>query len=195
MAPMTAPRDTLPAAVYTAAQVRELDRTAIEERGIAGYELMCRAGQAALDVLKSAWPDAHKLTVWCGAGNNAGDGYVVARLARAAGMSVRLEAVVPPERLRGDAQKAWQDCRDAGIEAEAFEAGRPGAAGFVPDVVVDALLGTGLDRPVEGAFAAAVAEVGAAGVPVLSLDIPSGLDADSGRMHGAAVRADVTVTF
>src|SRR5690606_30296832 len=118
-----------------------------------------------------------------------------ARLARAAGMSVRLEAVVPPERLRGDAQKAWQDWRDAGIEAEAFEAGRPGAAGFVPDVVVDALLGAGLDRPVEGAVAAAVAEVGAAGVPALSVDVPSGLDAHSGGRLGAPARADVTVTF
>ncbi|HEX6995154.1 MAG TPA: NAD(P)H-hydrate dehydratase [Gammaproteobacteria bacterium] len=186
-------RDNLPAAVYTTAQVRAFDRIAIEERGIPGYELMCRAGRAALDVLAARWPDAHKVAVVCGAGNNAGDGYVVARLARAAGYSVRLEAVVPPERLRGDAKQAWEDCRAAGVAAVPF--GRAREDGFVPDVVVDALLGTGLDRPVEGAFAAAIDALNAAGAPILALDVPSGLDADTGRVMNVAVRADVTVTF
>ncbi|MBN1239903.1 MAG: NAD(P)H-hydrate dehydratase [Gammaproteobacteria bacterium] len=193
---MAPPRETLPTAVYSAAQVRELDRIAIEQRGIAGYELMCRAGQAALDVLKAHWPDAHKLTVFCGAGNNAGDGYVLARLARAAGLSVRVEAVVPPTRLGGDARTAWEECRDAGVAIHAFEPQREdSAAGFVPDVVVDALLGTGLARPVEGRFAEAVEHVNGAGAPVLALDVPSGLHADTGRVLGTAVRADVTVTF
>jgi len=186
-------RDTLPAAVYTTAQVRAFDRIAIDERGIPGYELMCRAGSAALSVLEARWPDAHKIAVICGAGNNAGDGYVVARLARAAGYAVHLEAVVPPERLRGDARRAWEECRDAGVAAVPFGAGREDA--FVPDVVVDALLGTGLDRPVEGAFAAAVEALNASGAPVLALDVPSGLDADTGRIMGVAVRADVTITF
>ncbi|HEX7080154.1 MAG TPA: NAD(P)H-hydrate dehydratase [Gammaproteobacteria bacterium] len=188
-------RDNLPRAVYTAAQVREIDRIAIEERGIAGYDLMCRAGHAALAVLKARWPDAHKIAVYCGAGNNAGDGYVLARLARAAGMSVRLEAAVPPVQLRGDARLAWEDCRDAGVAAEPLEPADPGGAHFVPDVIVDALLGTGLSRPLEGAFAAAVRHLNASGAPVLALDVPSGLDADTGKALGDAVRAAATVTF
>lgn len=186
-------RDNLPAAVYSTAQVRAFDRIAIDERGIPGYELMCRAGRAALDVLKARWPDAHKIAVFCGAGNNAGDGYVVARLARAAGFSVHLEAVVPPERLRGDAQRAWQDCRAAGVTAVPFGSGQDG--GFAPDVIVDALLGTGLDRPVEGTFAEAVDALNGASAPILALDVPSGLDADTGRVMNVAVRADVTITF
>jgi len=186
-------RDNLPAAVYTTAQVRAFDRIAIEQRGIPGYELMCRAGRAALDVLEARWPEAHKLAVVCGAGNNAGDGYVVARLARAAGYSVHLETVVPPERLRGDAKQAWEDCRAAGVDAVPFGGGRED--GFVPDVVVDALLGTGLDRPVEGTFAGAIDALNRAGAPILALDVPSGLDADTGRVMNVAVRADVTVTF
>lgn len=186
-------RDSLPSAVYTAEQVRAIDHVAIEEHGIPGYELMCRAGHAALAVLRRRWPDAQKIAVYCGAGNNAGDGYVVARLARAAGLSVRVEALVPPERLRNDAQRAWEDCRDAGVTATPF--GSAVSERFVPDVIVDALLGTGLDRPVEGAFADAVAKLNAARVPILALDIPSGLDADTGRVLGAAVRADVTITF
>lgn len=190
---MNGVRDTLPAAVYTADQVRAIDKIAIEEHGIAGYELMGRAGYAALAILRERWPKAHKIAVYCGAGHNAGDGYIVARLAREAGLSVRVEALVPPDRLTHDARRAWQACQEAGIEAAPF--GSVASEGFVPDVIVDALLGTGLDRPVDGAFAAAVAQVNAAEVPVLALDIPSGLDADTGRVLGAAVRADVTVTF
>jgi hydroxyethylthiazole kinase-like uncharacterized protein yjeF len=186
-------RDTLPEAVYTAAQVRAIDHAAIEGCGIAGYDLMCRAGQAALDVLERRWPDAHKLAVYCGAGNNAGDGYVLARLARDAGFSVRVEAVAPPERLAGDARTAWEDCRAGGVVPEAFEAA--GQNRFEPDVVVDALLGTGLARDVEGRFARAVEHINAGSPPILALDVPSGLNADTGWPLGCAVRAAATVTF
>src|SRR5690606_31433391 len=103
-------------------------------------------------------------------------------------------AVFPPMRLGGDARTAWEDCRDAGVAAEPFDPSVH-AHGFVPDVIVDALLGTGLDRPVEGRFAEAVAHVNAADAPILALDIPSGLHADTGRPLGAAVRATATVTF
>lgn len=186
--------DALPTAIYTAEQVRALDDAAIHEHGIPGYALMCRAGEAALAVLRARWPEARGVAVLCGAGNNAGDGYVVARLARAAGLSVNVEAVVPGERLRGDARRAWEDCRDAGVDIVPF-GGRDDRGDFVADVVVDALLGTGLDRPVEGAFADAVGRINDTRARVLALDIPSGLDADTGRVHGSAVRAEVTITF
>src|SRR5690606_41226103 len=102
--------DALPTDVYTAGQVRSIDRVAMDELGIPGYELMCRAGSAALAVLRERWPAARSIAVFCGAGNNAGDGYVVARLAKAAGRGVRSFGVVPPGRLTGPAEPAWDGC-------------------------------------------------------------------------------------
>ena len=188
---MNVARSRLPTAIYTADQVRTLDRIAIEEMGIAGYTLMCRAGEAAVAALRQRWPAAQSLAVYCGAGNNAGDGYVVARLAGDLGLSVRVVAVVPPDRLSGDAARAWQDYRRQGGSAEPFD------AGVVPeeDVLVDGLLGSGLDRELRGDFLAAVNAIKAARRPVLSLDIPTGLHADTGLPLGGAVHADLTVTF
>lgn len=184
-------RSRLPTAIYTAEQVRTLDRIAIEEMGIAGYTLMCRAGEAAVAALRRRWPAARSIAVYCGAGNNAGDGYVVARLAGDLGLSVRVIAVVPPDRLSGDAARAWQDYRKQGGTFGPFDArGVP-----EEDILVDGLLGSGLDRELRGDFLAAVAAMVAAGRPVLSLDIPTGLHADTGLPLGAAVRADLTVTF
>ena len=181
----------LPTAIYTADQVRTLDRIAIEEMGIAGYTLMCRAGEAAVAALRRRWPAVQSVAVYCGAGNNAGDGYVVARLAGDLGLSVRVIAVVPPDRLSGDAARAWQDYRKQGGSAEPFDADRvPGE-----DILVDGLLGSGLDRELRGDFLAAVNAMAASGRPVLSLDVPTGLHADTGLPLGRAVHADLTVTF
>ena len=178
--------------LWTAAQVRELDRLAIERHGTPGRELMERVGAAALDALLREWPTARTLTVACGAGNNAGDGYVVARLARRAGLDVSVLAVVDPGRLKGDAAKAYADFHaDGGVAASWDGKGDPG--GYGP--VVDALLGTGLDRPLEGAFRGAVESINACGRPVLALDIPSGLHADTGRIMGTAILATLTVSF
>lgn len=181
---------TLPEALYTADQVRELDRRAIQGHGIPGYTLMQRAGAAALEVLGRMWPRGRVLAVVCGPGNNGGDGYVLARLARAAGWEVRLAAVTDPGALQGDAARAWGDWRAAGGGVVSLDAALEGC-----DVIVDALLGTGLGRPVEGAMAEAILRINAVGVPVLSLDIPSGLGADTGAVLGRAVRARATVTF
>lgn len=181
----------LPRKIFSASQVRGLDRTAIQVYGIPSYELMCRAGQAALDVVRRRWPVAEQLTIFCGAGNNAGDGYVLARLALSAGYQVQLLAVVPGDRLSGDALRAHQDFVAAGGRAAGFESGlAPGG-----DLLVDALLGTGLDRALDGAFAEAVAAINAAGCPVLALDIPSGLHADTGLPLGTAVQASATLSF
>ena len=184
-------RSRLPTAIYTADQVRTLDRIAIEEMGIAGYTLMCRAGEAAVAALRRRWPAAQSVAVYCGAGNNAGDGYVVARLAGDLGLRVRVIAVVPPDRLSGDAARAWQDYRKQGRSAEPFDADRVSGE----DILVDGLLGSGLDRELRGDFLAAVNAMAASGRPVLSLDIPTGLHADTGLPLGGAVRADLTVTF
>ena len=187
---MTATHERLPELVWSAAQVREIERRAIQG-GVSDYDLMCRAGAAALRVLLRRWPAARSLAIVCGAGNNAGDGLVVARLAHAAGKSVSVLLVVPAERFKGAAAQAAAACRSAGVPLAAFDA----AALAKADVVVDALLGTGLARAVDGDFRNALDAINAAGVPVLALDVPSGLDADTGRPNPVAVRASATVTF
>lgn len=180
----------LPHALYRADQVRALDRTAIEVHGIPGLELMERAGAAAYALLRQRWSGHRTVTVLAGSGNNGGDGYVVARLAQADGFTVRVLQLAEPERLRGDAALAFAAYRDSGGQFEPFRAlaGRTG-------VIVDALLGTGLERPVEGPWAQAVDAINQARSPVLALDIPSGLHADTGAILGTAVRADATFSF
>ena len=150
----------LPTAIYSTRQVRELDAHAIEQQGVAGYTLMKRAGQASLRVLRGHWPAAQRIAIVCGAGNNAGDGYVLAPMARAAGLQVRVLAASEPTRLRGDAQRAWQDWIASGGAVEPFSAAALASA----EVIIDALLGTGLEGPVRGDTAAVIAAINALGV-------------------------------
>jgi NAD(P)H-hydrate epimerase len=182
--------ETLPEQVFTAAQVRALDKRIIEEFGVPGYKLMNKAGQASLDALNERWPEG-RLLVLCGAGNNAGDGYVVARLALESGRAAEVCALVDPEKLAGDAATAYQDYVKAGGVVANWE----GELASADAILVDGLLGTGLDRDVEGRFADAVRAINESDRPVVALDIPSGLNADTGRVMGVAVEADVTITF
>jgi len=178
-------------ALYTAEQVRELDRTAIEEAGTPGYTLMSRAGAVAWDTLRGDWPEARRIVVVCGTGNNGGDGYVLARLALQANCRVVVLQVGEAARIGGDALTARDVYLAAGGEVHAGDlAGLPEI-----EVIVDALFGTGLDRALEGEWLAMVEAVNRAAVPVLAIDIPSGLHADSGAVLGAAVKAYRTVTF
>ena len=177
--------------LYHVAQVREFDRRAIADLGVSGYELMTRAAAAALVELRRRWPGARRLCVICGAGNNAGDGYVLARLAQAAGLDVRVGFLADPQTLRDAAQTAWFDARNAQLSIQPFTVDVLRDA----EVVVDALVGTGLRRPLSDAWLAAVRAMNAAPVPVLALDVPSGLHADTGAVLGDAVRAEVTLTF
>ena len=176
--------------LYSAAQVRALDAQAIAH-GTSGYTLMRRAGETALRALRSRWPTALQVSVVAGGGNNGGDGYVLARFAQAAGLNAAVLAVTPPERLAGDARTAWQDFRASGGQVLAYSAAPLAQA----DVIVDALLGTGLNSDVRAPIATAIADINASARPVLSLDLPSGLNADSGAVMGAAVRADCTISF
>jgi hydroxyethylthiazole kinase-like uncharacterized protein yjeF len=182
---------TLPAGIYSAAQVRELDRCAIERCAIPGYELMTRAGHATLTALRRAWPEARSLAILCGPGNNGGDGYVVARVARAQGLRVHVFAVDETRPPQGDARRALDDFVAAGGRCDPWH--EPSMRGA--DVVVDALFGTGLTRDVTGPAAAMLQAINVSGRPVVAVDIPSGLHADQGRVLGVAARADLTVTF
>ncbi len=179
--------------VYTPANVRELDRIAIEEQGIPGYELMRRAGQFAFDVMREHYPAARRWQIFCGSGNNAGDGYVIGRLAIENGLAAAVVTVAEPARLTGDAARAYQAYAAAGGMVYPFGDQRRSAG--AADLIVDALLGTGLERPLAAAYADAVAAINGAALPVAAVDIPSGLNGSSGEVMGSAVRADLCVTF
>ncbi len=181
----------LPIEIYSVATVREIDRTAIEDEGIPGYTLMTRAGAAAVRAARERFPEATRWQVVCGAGNNAGDGYVVARLAAQEGIVVSVVALVDPESLTGDAATAYGDFAAEGGIVMPWEGELDGEAALL----VDALLGSGLERDVSGEFAKAVAAINAHPANVMALDIPTGVHGDSGDVMGAAVAADLTVTF
>lgn len=182
---------TLPRNIYSVASVREMDRTAIEDHGIPGYTLMARAGAAATRAARQRFPEAQRWQVVCGAGNNGGDGYVVARLAANDGIVVSAVTLVDPETLRGDAAKAHEDFVAEGGIVMPWDGKLDGEA----ELLVDAVLGSGLERDVGGEFAKAVAAINAHGAPVFALDIPTGIHGDSGKVLGTAVVADMTMTF
>ncbi len=181
---------SLPHTLYSAQQTRVLDAMAIE-RGTPGIELMERAGAAAFKLLKACWPNAQKIAVVCGGGNNGGDGFVVARLAQQAGGSVTLFLLQNPKRLKGEAAEAFEKLKQASV-TQVY--GLPeGLEGF--DLVVDALLGSGLTAAVRGEVVDAIERINQAARPVLSLDLPSGLNADSGQVMGCGVKASATISF
>ncbi len=179
----------LPRHLYRAEDVRKLDALAIRS-GIDGYELMCRAGQAAFDLLVALWPRANRLLVLCGPGNNGGDGYVVARLAKAAGQSPVI-CTVGGEPKEGAAARARKEALAASVSIRPWDVSRIQE----PDVIVDAMFGTGLRRALHGELSELVRAINISGRAVFAIDIPSGLDADTGAVHGAAVKADATITF
>jgi NAD(P)H-hydrate epimerase len=181
----------LPAEIYSTDSVRRIDRLAIEVAGIAGYTLMNRAGHAALELARRSWPDAKRWQIVCGAGNNGGDGYVLARLAAERGIDVHVTALLPIDSLSGDAATACRDFRAAGGAVHQWGGALDGTA----DLVVDAILGSGLTRKLKGPFAEAVEEMRRHETPVLALDIPSGVSGDTGEVMGCAVRAERTITF
>ncbi len=183
----------LPVSLYRATQVRELDRRAIEQHGISGFTLMQRAAAAALRELRWRWPDARGITVVCGPGNNGGDGLLLAVQAQAEGLTPQV-LLAAAGALRGDAARALDACTKAGVRIEAGDTQALDDA----EVIVDALLGIGLTRAVEGRYRELIEKINrrhAAGARVLAVDVPSGLDADRGCTLGIAVEADVTVSF
>ncbi|MDF1782439.1 MAG: NAD(P)H-hydrate dehydratase [Alcanivoracaceae bacterium] len=185
---------SLPCALYTAAETRELDRLAIEQEGIPGDILMTRAGEAAFLLLREQWPHARDIAVVCGSGNNGGDGYVVALLAANAGLHPTVFASTPVSALQGDALTMAERVQAEGVPIIEI-AGASGADFSAVDVIVDGLLGTGLRGPVRPALVPVIASINQSGKPVLALDIPSGLSADSGAAPGEAVQAAHTITF
>jgi NAD(P)H-hydrate epimerase len=179
------------------AEVRSIDRTAAEELGLPTLVLMENAGRGAAERLRTRLRPGDRVAIACGPGNNGGDGAVVARHLDAWGFPVRVVWFTDPSQLRGDPATHHAILAKSGIDQTAItdpsadlDAPWRGAAW-----IVDALLGTGLTRPVEGLLKSAIEGINRAGIPVLAIDLPSGLDADAGVPLGLSVRATFTVTF
>lgn len=181
----------LPFPLYTSEQVRQLDRHVIDKLGISGTVLMERAGAAAFVELQKRWVKAKRIAIVCGTGNNAGDGFVLARLAKEAGYSLTVLQVGDPSRLQGDAFSAAQRLQSLDVSVEPLAT----QALSEVDVIVDAMLGTGLKGETSGEYAAAIQLINQAQRPVLALDIPSGLEASNGVVFGNAVHASCTISF
>ena len=172
--------------ILTNAQMRAADSAAVAE-GTPGHTLMTRAGEAVAHALAERWPEG-TVVVLCGPGSNGGDGYVAATALRAQGRAVRLAVLSDPASAKGDAAKAgeaWGGPFET-PSADLFS----GAA-----VIVDALFGAGLDRPLEAGARTLLRAAAASGVPILAVDLPSGLNGDTGAPMGYAAPAAVTVTF
>jgi hydroxyethylthiazole kinase-like uncharacterized protein yjeF len=182
---------SLPVNIYSVAAVREIDRVAIEDNGIPGYTLMKRAGAAAVKAARTRFPGAARWQVICGAGNNGGDGFVVARLAAQDGIVVSALTLVDPASLKGDAATAYADFAAEGGVVMPWA----GELDAEADLLVDAILGSGLERDVGGVFGDAVAAINSHPADVHSMDIATGINGDTGAVMGSAVIANLTTTF
>ncbi len=187
----------IPGPLFTAAQVQQLDRCAIDEHGIPGIVLMKRAGTALFDAINRRWPAVRSLTLVCGKGNNAGDGYVIAGLALDRGFQVQLVHLGDPDQLSGDAARARDWALARGLTIESLDVEQP-VLHCRGELLVDALLGTGVKGTVRPGFARLIEQINALaadGLPVLAVDLPSGLCPDRGTPLGTAVRASRTLTL
>ena len=193
--------------IVSAAEMREIDRATSEHFGVPSLTLMENAGSAVARFVLADYPQAERVGVVCGKGNNGGDGFVVARKPVEAGRAVRVLLLCDPQELRGDAaamfQKMLVTLRPLNIaplivhEASGLDSSEASEI-FAADIIVDAILGTGFRPPVSPLYAAAIRKINAAAAPVVAVDIPSGALADSNQpavYTNAQARADAIVTF
>ncbi len=186
----------LPKTLYSAKQAKRIDQAWIRSHPVTGYQLMCRAGLGLWHLMQGSLTAGARIVILVGAGNNGGDGYVVARLAHEQGYSVLIVYSTPPRNLKGPAREAAQICESASIECQPWAGKLPPA-----DVYVDALLGIGFSpvmgsaNPLKPPINDMVAALNKVSVPIYSADIPTGIDADRGKLTNLAVKATATVTF
>ncbi|HWK66512.1 MAG TPA: NAD(P)H-hydrate dehydratase [Rhizobiaceae bacterium] len=173
--------------VLTPREMGAVDRQAVDRGPLTGTDLMRNAGAAVARVVLERYPHASRAHILCGPGNNGGDGYVVAKLLREAGMAISVWADHPP-RAGSDAALVAADWPEPAKGLEAFAPG-PGS------IVIDGLFGAGLSKAIEGNSAQAISRCAEAKVPVIAVDLPSGVSGESGKILGVAFRADITVTF
>lgn len=175
----------------SAEQVRTLEAKAAKAEGVSMFELMSRAGEASFQAMLSHWPEAKKILVFAGNGNNGGDAYIVATLAQKAGLKVTVVCENSQRKLLGDggiAQRNWLKGGGACLHFKQVK-----FVGF--DLIVDGLLGTGITGNVTQIFQQQIQHINQSGLPILALDVPSGLDADTGQPLPIAIQATTTVSF
>ncbi len=185
--------------ILTSAEMAAVDRAAQRKEKIPSLLLMERAAEGVVELIRGTWPGARRIGVACGPGNNGGDGLAIARLLGALGVEARIFLISPPSKLRGDAARNLERARAGGLSPVDLTK-RPGwnefrSAVSSMDVIVDALFGTGLSRPLSGLARRTVEEINTARRPVVSVDIPSGLSGDDGAIAGPAVEAGWTAAI
>lgn len=180
--------------------MREADRHTIEDLGVPSLTLMENAATGVADALRDSFPEARRILILCGRGNNGGDGLAAARLLADGDLEVKVLLFANPQNLSPDAAENLGRAESAGvpivfIEGEDLSALDTELETEPPDVLVDALLGTGIDRPLGGRLADIVERIAATNQRVLAVDVPTGLSGSSAAVPGPAMQADVTVTF
>lgn len=179
--------------VVTSDEMRRIDRRAIENRGIASLELMENAGDSVARFVRRVFPD-RSVVVVSGTGNNGGDGLVCARLLARSAFDVRAVILGDVGSLSPDCRTQYVAAMEAGVRIDAWR-GDPEVIMGDDTVIVDAIFGTGLRRPLEGGFVDVVSAINRSGVPVVAVDMPTGVSADTGMVLGTAVKANYTITF
>lgn len=176
--------------LYSATQAQAIDQLAIKQLGLTGLTLMKRAASFARQMIQDQWPQAQRIYILCGPGNNGGDGYALAKIAHINGQKVDIAQIGQPP-TEGDAAQTRREAQALGLIAADFSAQKLVQA----DLVVDALFGIGLNRPLEAPWNQIIDAINMAQRPVLALDIPSGLDANNGQVLGTTIQAQHTATF
>ena len=181
---------SLPQSLWRAEVVKHQESVLADLHGIGLYSLMEQAGLAAFKLMKFQWPNAKRILVLAGGGNNGGDALVLARLAKLAGKQVKVLALGNVNRMPSEAQQAL-----AAWQAEGGQLDLSRQFDWPCDVIIDGVLGIGLNNDVRAPLQALFAQVNQSGVPVLALDLPSGLSADTGKLLGCAIKASATICF
>lgn len=181
----------MPLDLYDAAGSRAADECARRELKLSGMTLMTRAARAGFVDLLARFPDLKSISVWCGKGNNAGDALLIAQQAVELGLTVQAVGLESVDRFSGDAATALHQAQAAGITLRSYAEG----VNIEGQVIVDGLLGTGFNGALRAPFAEAIHKLNASGRPILSIDIPSGVNASTGAVSDTAVRATLTSTF
>jgi len=185
--------------ILSAEQMRNIDRRATEKFGIPSIVLMENAAIAVVRELIQHYPNAERASVFCGGGQNGGDGFAVARHLENHGIAPTIFLLGDPKKLSDESRTNYSSCLQLGLPVKRLQTGEAVdealAAASQSDVIVDAIFGTGLNRPAEKLHAAAIDGITDLRLPIVAVDIPSGLNASSASVSGPAIRADLTVTF
>lgn len=181
----------LPSHFYTTQQLKQGEQQAAQERGLDLFNLMERAGQAVFTIAFAQFPSSHHWLICCGGGNNGGDGYIVAVLARHMGIDVTVWQLGDPDNLPPEAHQAYQQWKELGGVVYAPQIELPETV----DVIIDALFGIGLKEALRPQVVPLVEQLNLSGKPIVSIDVPSGLCADTGQVMGACIKAQHTVSL